>query len=241
MPTAEVVLDARNANRLLGRISREISGRGGRAKDCLEALGVAALRDVRREFVEHSRPGNPFWPKVGFATAILRPGGPRIYGDEEVEAKRGRLLKMRVTNRLLDSLTKGAPGNVFREGKLEVEVGTRDSRAAVLHRGGRTKPFEFTEELRRRFRKNVSRTLPGMRKPRALKSGRRRKWTARGKQSPWNPFFFIWRNVFRKWEREGRTFKLPARPIITRPDAERMRRYVRIVERFLGGVVGRGK
>ena len=183
MPVTEVVIDSKNARRLLARISKGLSGGDERVGECLEALGAAALRDVRREFVEHSRPGNPFWPMVGFATAILRPGGQKLYGDEDVERKRASLVKMRVKGTLLDSLAKGAPGNVFRTGRLDVEVGTRDSRAAVLHRGGRTKPFEFTEELQWRFAKNVSRTKPGSRTPRALKSGKRRKWKARGLES----------------------------------------------------------
>lgn len=237
MATTEVVLHAGNASRLLGRISRELSGKGGKAKECLDALGVAALRDERRRFIEHSKPGNAFWPRMGFVTAMLRPGGEKIYDAAGVEAKRSRLKRLRVTGLLLDSLSKGAAGNVFREGKLQIEVGTRDSRAALLHRGGRTRPFEFTNELRARFRKNVSRTKRGFRKPRALKSGARRKWKAVGKESPWNPFFFIWRNVFRKWERKGATHRVPARPIITAPTGEDMKRYRGIVKRFLGGVV----
>jgi len=236
-----VVLDTRNARRLLGRIAREIEGRGGRARDCLEALGMAALRDIRCDFIEHSKPSNPFWPRIGFTTAMLRPGGPRIYDEAQVEARRGLFNKLRERGLLLDSLSRGASRNVFREGRLQVEVGTRDHRAALLHRGGRTGPFRFTDEREKRFEKNVSRTRPGFRKPRALKSGRRRKWKAAGKKSPWNPFFFIWRNVFRKWEREGRTHRVPARPIITRPTAERLERYRRIVARFLRSAAGGGR
>jgi len=233
--TTEVVLDDRNARRMLGRLGRELSGRGEKARDCLEALGLAALRDVRRDFIEHSKPSNPFWPRIGFVTVMLRTGGPKVYGEEEVEERRGLFHKLRERGLLLDSLSRGAAGNVFRRGKLEVEVGTRDRRAALLHRGGRTAPFRFTEELQARFQRNVSRTKPGMRKPRALKSARRRKWKARGKESPWNPFFFIWRNVSRRWEREGKTHHVPARPIVVRPSPERIGSYARIVREFLGG------
>jgi len=236
-----VVVATGKADRRLAAAARELRGGGPLVRQCLDALGQQGLTETRKRFTEHSRPGDAFWKRLSVPTVILRPGGPKIYGPEDVETKRAGLKKMRVSGLLLDSLRRGRPGNVFRLGDLEVEVGTRDRRAGVLHGGGMTEPFVFDEEKRKRFDRNVSKTKRGFRKPRALKSGKRRKWKALGKESPWNAFYYVWKNVFRKWAKAGRRAFVPARAIVEPASPELMTKLKATVRRFLSKIAGEGR
>lgn len=185
-------------------------------------IGVVALQDQRRHFREQSDgPGK--WPPLSDTTVVMRKGGPMIFTDADIAAKRSKLKTMRDSNRLYVSLTPEAPDNVFNVLPSAVQVGTNVSYAKVHQTGGRAQ-FTFGEEEKKRFAKNVSATRRGFSKPRKRKAGARR-WP-RGK-SPWNPLYFKLRGAFRKMD--GKSFRVPRRKFLIAPPRDWTKKYARIV------------
>ncbi|HUT25382.1 MAG TPA: hypothetical protein VM492_13645 [Sumerlaeia bacterium] len=244
MATVEVTVKSAQVEAMLAAAAKDLAG-GPEMRDCLEAMGEVGLAFEQRQFIEHSAAADPFWAPLSDPTVILRRGAPRIFTQADIEAKRSRQKKQRDTGVLFASLGRNAAGNVFEIGQMQIAVGTRDSRAATLHSGGVTGPFEFDEEKKALLKKNVppTRVNAGTGKrfstPRKLKSGKRHEWKAKGKESPWNPLYFFWRAVMRKWEREGRRGRVPARPIIVPLDSATMEKLKRIATRYLARITKR--
>jgi len=204
------------------------------------AIGIAALQDQRLGFVAKSRPGASPWPALGFTTVVLRPGGPKLYDEGDVAAKRSRIMLLRATNRLFASLTPGAPGNVFDLSPAAVRIGTDVAYAELQQRGGTT-TFKFGPEEYKTFRRNVSPFKRGMgfaKGPyRALRAPTaRRNWKALGLESPWNPFYFRTLAVLRKMR--GKSYRVPARPFLVPPTAEQQAKYARILSQAIGKAIG---
>ena len=221
--------------KFLRGIRRGLSPQG--LRDTLRAVGIRALHDVRRDFTEASEPGNPRWRPLGNVTVIMRRPGSfgKIYGPEDIVAKRATIKKLRDTNELYMSLSPGRLGNVLNVERYAVQVGSNLRRAARHQRGG-SSVFRFDEA---RFDRNVSPVKRGFRKPRALKSGKRRQWKAQGKESPWNPFYFKTRGGLRKMS--GKSYRVPKRVIVRTPDAGRVATYAKIVQVYLGRMVRRAE
>lgn len=242
MSDFEVNLTDAQARRVLGKLAGFVSGGrysgpgGAEGRQAFEAtmrvVGVQALEDVRDAFDRDSRPGGA-WPDLSVPTVVLRRGGPKLFGPADVAAKRATMKKLRDTNLMYLSLTPGAAGNVLDAIPGGVRVGTNLRRAAVHNKGGRT-TFVFGPEEEARFEQNVSAVLPGNRRPRALKSGKRRQWKRAGKASPWNPWFFQMRAAFRKMR--GKSYRVPRRRFLY-AGALNVRRLADIVIRRLGGLV----
>ncbi len=199
-------------------------------------IGVVALQDEQREFRERSVASTTPWVPLSDGTVILRQGGPKIYDESDVSAKRDSLKLLRETNRMYASLTPSAPGNVLDVLPGAVRIGTAVSYAVTQQEGGPA-VFKFGPEQEARFERNVSKTLRGMRKPRALKSGAKRVWKAAGKTTPWNPFYFKWRAIFRQMN--GQTYHVPARPFVIAPKPEWVSKYVHLVEAAIRRISGK--
>jgi phage gpG-like protein len=237
MPSsAYVILDVAPMSARLRKGAEFLAGNDALSKECLTALGGVGLTLERNYFEAHSKPSDGFWAKLGPATVILRKGGMALTSEADIEAKRAMTPKMRDTQSLLDSLTLGGTHNVFEVGKGVVTVGTNDPRAAVLHNGGETDPFVFDEEKRRVFKANVPELIGGGRAPKA--TGKLRQWKKLGLQSPWNPLHFLWRGIFRKWEREGRRGRVPARPIIVPLDDRGRQKLMTILRDYIRKAFG---
>ena len=243
MPDMSAQLDDRAARRVFGRLRAFVTGgrytgpggAEGRAEfdETMRVVGVMALEDVRAHFREMSEPGSA-WPELGAVTVVLRRGGPRIFGEQDIEAKRQGMKKLRNTNLMYLSLTPGAPGNALEvlPHEIGVRVGSRLKRAATHNKGGRA-TFRFDEETAIRLARNVSAVKRGRRRPKARADGRRHSWKARGKESPWNAFYFQMRGALRKMS--GRSFRVPARPFLV-ASALRLGRYAAVIQRRLGGL-----
>jgi len=238
----EAKLTDAKARRILGRLAGFVSGGkytgpgGPEGRQAFEAtmrvVGVQALEDVRDEFDRESNYGGA-WPELSVPTVVLRRGGPKLFGEADVEAKRATIKKLRDTNLLYLSLTPGATGNVLEVIGQGVRVGTRLERGRVHNRGGRSR-FEFGEEEERRFERNVSAVKQGRRRPPPRKDGKRRQWKRAGKESPWNPWFFALRGALRTMH--GKRYKVPKRRFLYK-GALNVRRLAGIVIRRLGGMV----
>jgi hypothetical protein len=262
MAVVEVILDTKDCSKRLQKGAAFVAGNDPLARECLTAMGGVGLTLERNAFEAHSKPSDEFWAKLGVATVILRKGGQSIFSDADVEAKRATTPKMRDSQLLLDSLTLGAANNVFEVEKLSVAVGTADPRAAVLHNGGETDPFVFDSERRKIFNKNVPAKRAGSEmSAQRLNEGeaagaysrykvhgipvleleegsrinlyRRTPWKKLGIESPWNPYHFLWRGIFRKWEKSGRRGTVPARPIIVPLDDNGKKRLMSILRDYV--------
>ena len=219
---ANMVVGRRLMARLQGLAAFERTPEMERAK---RQIGALALTHQRQHFREAAG-GNGEWPPLGDITVILRPGQPKIFEPKDIAVKRAGLKILQKTNRLYMSLTPAAPGNVYDIGPDFVRVGTNVQHAARLSKGGET-TFEWTEAKAAQFAKNMSMTKRGRKRPKRRADGRRWSWKKRGKTSPWNEWFFKMRNWLRK--SSGRTFHVPARPIVRKPKPEWTRAYTGLV------------
>lgn len=180
----------------------------------------------QREHFRDSAAGRGDWPELGAVTVVLRPGGPKLFEEADIETKRKGLKIMQQTNRLYQALTPAAPGNVMEALPDWVRVGVSLAYAARLHAGGES-AFQFGKAERARFAKNVSPTKRGSRRPAPRKGGKRHSWKKRGKVSPWNEFYFKLRGALRKMS--GRSYHVPARPIVRTPKPEWVKQYAAII------------
>jgi hypothetical protein len=247
MATVAVIFDTKDVNSRLAKGSAFLSGNDALSQECLGVMGQMGLKLERDSFLEHSKPSNEFWPRLGVATVILRKGGVKLLSDADVEAKRAGTPKLRDHQFLLDSLTVGGANNVFELEKNGVAVGTADRRAAVLHNGGETDPFVFDEEKRRIFAENVPALVHGAPDKEMYaeatgeysdKRTHRMEWKKHGLPSPWNPLHFLWKGILRKWAREGRRGRVPARPIIVPPDEAGRKKLVSILRDYVRRAFG---
>lgn len=234
--------DDRAARRKLGKLAGFVrggswSGPGGaegarEMKAALRVVGVQALEDIRDRFREQSEYGSG-WPELSDVTVILRPGGGKIHGPRDVQAKRRGLKKLRDSNLLYLSLEPDGPGNTLEvlPEMTAVRVGTRMKRAETHQEGGASR-FEFDKIKRKTFRRNVSMTKSGRRRP--ARGRGRRNWKSNKNGSPWNSYYFLMWNALKKMS--GRLFSVPARPFMV-PEALKPARYaktlLRRMERFL--------
>jgi len=221
----------------------EAAGDGPAGRAIRKRLGQAMLADQRRMAIERSEPEGEF-QRLGFVTTLLRrqrgPAHPLVT-PADVAAKQATLRPLQDHRILYRSLQAGAPGNVLVAERESVTVGTADRRAP-LHQHGGHQTFVFTEELQERFDRNVSKTARNAegklhKKPRKLKSGKRRKWKAAGKESPWNRWYFIWRNWLAKVS--GQSFPVPRRRLVVEPTPGQRSKYARILLDALKRALGK--
>jgi len=199
-------------------------------------IGMLALLDQHRAFRERAA-GNREWPGLSAVTVVLRKAGAKagkIYDEKDIEERRRDVKILTDSNRLYASLTPSAPGNVLDVMPSAVRIGTNVGYAR-LHQQGGASAFRFGPDEERRLEKNVSKTLPGFRKPRALKSGKRRQWKKAGKPSPWNPFFFRLRGALRKMA--GRSYRVPERPVVIPPRPEWQRKYLAVIHAAIRRII----
>jgi len=197
-------------------------------------IGVLALQHQRERFREQAQGGKD-WPGLSDVAVVLRRGGPRIFDEADVDAKRQGVEILRDTNRTYASLTPGSPGNVLNDTPEGVEIGTNLKRAQRHHTGGST-TFRFGDAEEKRFTKNVSPTKRGRRRPRRRADGRRHSW--KGKESPWNPLFFKLRGGLRKMD--GKSYRLPKRTVVGKPTSAQRAQYRAEVLAAVGRITGRG-
>lgn len=196
-------------------------------------IGEMALQDQRRHFSQAAaNPQAAGWEELSDTTVALRKGGPKIYDEADIEAKREQLQALRDTNRTFASLTPGGSGNVLNVLPGAVQIGTAVSYAKTQQEGGQV-VFRFGEEEEKRFAKNVSDVKRGKRRP---KAGTRHVWKRAGKESPWNEMFFRWRAALRKLA--GRVLSVPARPFLRPPTLEELGKYTRVVAGMVKKLAG---
>lgn len=228
-------LDTREFDKKLDRLRRSGMGAGSRMPAMMRALGLAALSDIERDFVTLSRGGSVGgrrWQRLSPVTAMFRRRGSATKITDMADARRraARMPILRDTGSLLMSFSPGRSRNLLKVEPLRVIFGTKDSRAALLHRGGRT-TFDWDADKEKRFDRNVRKTLPGP-KPEFTPTGRR----SRAKKN-WNAFFFQMRNFYRG-KGDGKSYRVPARKLIgERPTQVQANRYVRIIAHWLSKIL----
>ena len=224
-------MDALELQRNLSKLLRFYAGNEPQMLAMMRAVGLQAMGDIQREAIQLARGAairGRRWAAVSPMTALFRRRGSagKITNWADAAQRAARMSPLRDTGKLLASISPGGPGSVFRVGPMRVVVGTNDSRAAVLHGGGRT-TFRWSAEKAKRFDANVRKTLPGP-KPELTPTGRR----SRAKKN-WNPFYFAMRNFY-KGKGDGKSYKVPARPIIaSRPSNEQIARYLQTIGHWL--------
>jgi phage gpG-like protein len=199
------------------------------------AIGVMALQDEKAHYLEQMKPATTTWPKLGNVTVIMRPRGslPMIYDEADIAEKRGNLELVYASSRLFQSLTPNAPGNVMEVRPGAVRVGTTVAYAQLQQEGGMTQ-FVFGPDEYRTFKRNVSATIRGRRRPARRADGKRHSW--KGKVSPWNVFYFKLLAMLRKMK--GKSYHVPARPFLIKPKDEWIQKYCRILSGAIGKITG---
>lgn len=203
-------------------------------------IAVLALQDQQREFHERSAGEGAratIWPPLSDITVIMRKAGAfgRIYGEEDVAAKRATIAPLRDSNRMFASLQPNAPGNIMEVAKDSVRVGSGVAYGPTHQKGG-SATFKFGPEEEKRFDQNVSATKRGMKKPERLSRFATHVWKGTKRGSPWNTFYFKTKGALRKMA--GKTYHVVARPFIHRPTTEESTKYRDVVSAAVKRITG---
>ena len=212
-------------NRALERREQALAGRSALARRAWKRVGMLALSAVDSDFKVLST-GRALrgtqWRKPSFVTALLRAKGPKtqkMTTMADVERRRETLPILVDKGLLRNSFAPAARGSVCAVRATSVEVGTALKKAGPLATGGRV-TFHYTAATERRLMGNVRRVLPGPKPSRT--SGRRR---SRAKKN-WNRDYFIMRACLKKMD--GKSYKVPARPLILAQPASRLARWAKV-------------
>ena len=220
-------LDARELVAMLELMERYHRGQEPLMLSVMSRVGIAAMTDIQLDFIKLSggaRVRGTQWKQLSPITAMFRRRGRggKIANMADARKRAAMLPILRDEGRLHASLSPGMPANIFQVETMRVTVGTNDSRAAKLHSGGTT-TFEWDEGKAKRFDQNVRKTLSGP-KPRTTLTGKVSRATHH-----WNPFYFQMRNFF-AGKGNGKTYKVPARPIIAeKPSQAQADHYAAII------------
>ena len=203
----------------------------GEQKQCvgmMKEVGIAAMADIQLDFIKRARGetvDGVSWKPISPLTALLRRRGrwTKIENAAQLRQRAGLMPIMRETGKLLASISPA-----IQVSGLSVTVGTNDARAPLLHAGGST-TFAWDEEKAKRLDNAVKKVLSGH-KPTLTPTGRK----SRAKKN-WNRWYFILRNGLKK--ASGKSFTVPARPIVTQPNAGRVRLYAQIVAKWIDRIL----
>ncbi|HUU97734.1 MAG TPA: hypothetical protein VM487_18520 [Phycisphaerae bacterium] len=242
MLAVSIKLDWKRAKAKLQGLRRALRTGEGLAP-AFRTIGTVALEHIRFDFKENAKIGGD-WEEVSWVTIVLgnrRRGGGKIRNETDLERRIARAVPLRDTGVLMNSLTPASPGNVFTLAPLSVIVGTTVHHAGLHQTGGRQVLKVGPEELAR-FDENVSQTVSGRRVPKELKSGKRHRWKSKsnpkGKESPWNPLYFILHNALQKLS--GKSLRVPQRKIVQQPTPARMMRYAGILVKHVKTLFDKG-
>jgi len=203
-----------------------------RTRRAFRLVGTEELAHQHGDYLDRSRglaAGGFGWRPVSPLTVLLRRTGrtAKLAGWNQVREIATTAPVGVDTGRLAASLAPGAPGNVLRTEPLAVVFGSNVAYAGRFHRGGQSSE----PAIRDRGHADQVATAKILK----VRPGHKAAQTPSGRPSRagrnWNRAFFRIRGWLRRIA--GRFFPVPARPILSRPPASRLRRYAETVKRAL--------
>jgi len=212
----------------LSLVERAALSGSAETREAMRLVGLSELAAQHNEFLARSSgaaAGGFGWKKLSPLTVLLRRGGAarKLPGWAALVALADVAPILVDTGRLAASLAPGAAHNVLEPDGLAVTVGTSVAYAALQHEGGSSAEAPIdSPETADRAASRILKVMPGH-KPADTPKGRpshARKF--------WNPEFFRIRGWLRKLV--GRTFAVPARPILSAPPPDRLAGYAERVK-----------
>jgi len=188
-------------------------------REMWEGIGFIISTNIMRYIFPRGGEPAGSWPKVSAITVMLRKGNIKLFSWADAVAKSGIIKPLMDTGALSGSIVSNAYPN-----RVEVGTGVRGYENCV----DKTTTFQMTPDAWANFNKNVSKELLGS-KGYTFKAGYVKKGQVIFKKKVfqarknWNPFYFIMRNTFKKWDgfktflvkaREWRTWSPEAPPAV---------------------------
>jgi phage gpG-like protein len=211
------------AKRDLKRIREAATPGSAQQQAIYRGWGMLALTKIKAWWDQNVKGGGAWKPLSPLTMLLRRQGGSRKMRDwNDAMAASQQAEILRDTRILETSITTGrGKGGVFELLRNGVAVGTNLNYARIHHEGG-TSYFQFNDEAKARFQRNVLKVLPG-RKPVRTPTGRKSRAHAN-----WNPFYFILWNALQKRASDAMTIpRRPLLPELTESDTEDFARLTR--------------
>ena len=224
----KVEVDSRQVDAALRKINAAMRGRTPELREMYADLASFGLRTLYDTFQSQGRRFGR-WRRPSVVTVLLRrPARGRRKYYTVAEAMRDRRAKALMDTGLLRnsfSPLRRHTGQIRRVSHEGAVVGSRLTDRG--HSMGGVVTFHFDEAAKKRLRQNLSPYKPG-RRYRRRPDGKRQQWKRRGLESPHNPEFGRMFGAMRKMD--GRSFRVPKRPIAIHPYPWTLREIHRIGE-----------